>query len=225
MRPSNTYSGGTTVSTGTLLAKSSTATGTGNVTVASGALLGGMGTMGSINSAPNITVTGDLMAGDTHNVNTIGGGAASMLTLASKLTGGGGTGVITLSGMLQFDIFNRVAGANPTGNNDLLILFSDTNVVLGVSSSLVVKDPNLLASSYASGDIWQLIDWTNALGHTGSFGSIVLPTLNSGLTWNTSNIYSAGTIDVTSAVPEPSRAVLMLFGAAGLLLRHRRKMA
>ena len=162
------------MSTGTLLAKSSTATGTGNVTVASGALLGG-------------------------------------------------TGVITLSGMLQFDIFNRVAGANPTGNNDLLILFSDTNVVLGVSSSLVVKDPNLLASSYASGDIWQLIDWTNALGHTGSFGSIVLPTLNSGLTWNTSNIYNAGTIAVRSAVPEPSRMVLMLFGLAGLLLRRRQR--
>lgn len=51
-----------------------------------------------------------------------------------------------------------------------------------------------------------------------------LPDLSSvGKSWDTSQIYSAGTISVINAVPEPSRAVLMLFGAAGLLLRRWRK--
>jgi hypothetical protein len=69
-----------------------------------------------------------------------------------------------------------------------------------------------LASGFtpSAGQSFDLIRGTT----TGSFSQITLPPLNNGLSWNTSNLYTTGTISV---VPEPSTLVLLVFGAIALL--------
>ena len=49
-----------------------------------------------------------------------------------------------------------------------------------------------------------------------------LPTLTGLLGWDTSNLYTAGTLGIV-AVPEPTRMVLMLLGAASLVANRRRR--
>ena len=56
---------------------------------------------------------------------------------------------------------------------------------------------------------------------TGSFAQIGLPTLSNGLSWNTSNLYTNGTISVT---PEPSTfALLVATGGIGLIVAAWRR--
>jgi hypothetical protein len=51
---------------------------------------------------------------------------------------------------------------------------------------------------------------------TGTFNNVVLPVLNPGLTWDTSGLYTLGSLSVTgAAVPEPATYALGL-GLAGL---------
>ena len=49
---------------------------------------------------------------------------------------------------------------------------------------------------------------------SGAFGQVTLPALSNGLSWNTSNLDTTGTISVT---PEPSTMVLLAAGTIGLL--------
>jgi hypothetical protein len=72
----------------------------------------------------------------------------------------------------------------------------------------------------AGGDQWRLIDWATLGGAaSGTFTTFDLPMLDGGLMWNTSMLYTLGTVSI---VPEPSRAVLLLLGLGAALLRRRR---
>ena len=62
----------------------------------------------------------------------------------------------------------------------------------------------------SAGDSFDLFDG----GTTGSFAQINLPALRGGLTWDTTNLYSNGTISV---VPEPSTIALLAAGVLALL--------
>ena len=127
---------------------------------------------------------------------------------------------------------SQSANTYGSGNNDLLT-FSGAGIV-NFGSTAIVKVNDMFPCGLASGfgsnllavnDSWQLIDWS-ALGagpHGTELALFDLPTI-SGFGWNTSDFYIGGTISLT-AVPEPSRAVLMIFGAAGLLMRRRRRTA
>jgi hypothetical protein len=75
-----------------------------------------------------------------------------------------------------------------------------------------------------SGDSFDLFNWSfrNAIG---TFAALDLPTLSSGLSWDTSGLYTTGKLGVSgSAIPEPS-AVAFLVGlcalTAGLIARRR----
>ncbi|RBP41482.1 putative secreted protein with PEP-CTERM sorting signal [Roseimicrobium gellanilyticum] len=231
----NTYTGGTTVSEGTLLATnfSGSATGTGNVTVASGATLGGTGYVGraagsaaSPEANMNITVSSGakLMVGKTHNQTIANDGAPSVLTLQ---TGGDGvtSGVISLLGTVQFDIYNRDPGVNsPLYANDLLVLKSANEVA--INGVLQVRDTTSTSMlDWAIGDSWKLIDWAGVLpgvNHSGGFHTFELPDLALGLKWDTSQIYTTGFISVV-VVPEPGRGVLFIVAFGAALLRRRRR--
>ncbi len=232
----STYSGGTNVNAGVLLVQNTTGSGVGSgaVAVAMGATHGTLGGTGIINTT-SLTVNGDgtvpnngaLRIGNTDNV----GGVAS--ALKGNLTVAGATNA-TLGGMVQFDIFSRTSATNTFGsdNNDLLTLSGSGTVDFG--STAIVKVNDVFAGGLGSGtggnllaanDSWKLIDWTSFSGtHGTELATFDLPSL-SGYTWDTTKFYTLGTISLVSGVPEPSRAILMLFGAAGLLLRRRRKTA
>ena len=216
----STITGDVNVNNGTLLAKNSSgsATGSGNVTVQSSASLGGSGVVGLATGTQNITVSGGatLLVGDTT------GAVGTAKTLDLKTSG---SGVIRLGGTAELDIFSRNAGTNSTTNNDLLRLASDQ--LVSIDGTLKVVDiTGTSSTAWAAGDAWQLFDWTNVTSPahaSGSFTTLVLPTLAGGLGWDTSALFTTGFISVTTAVPEPGRMSCLLVAAGATVLRRRRK--
>ncbi len=95
----------------------------------------------------------------------------------------------------------------------------------------------LVVSNFGSytpigGDVFNLIDWATAFNSNGFTANAALyngtgdggfdldlPTLGSGLFWDTSLFLSHGAVFV---VPEPSRALLLLLGLLALFIRRRR---
>ena len=57
---------------------------------------------------------------------------------------------------------------------------------------------------------------------SGTFSQLSLPALGNGLSWDTSDLYTNGTISV---VPEPSTLVILAAGAIGLVGYGRRRRA
>jgi fibronectin-binding autotransporter adhesin len=74
--------------------------------------------------------------------------------------------------------------------------------------------------SASNGQSFDLFDFTH---QAGLFSSITLPTLATGLVWNTTNLYVDGTLSVQpQAVPEPATLAILATGALAML-RGRRK--
>ncbi|MGV3659502.1 MAG: autotransporter-associated beta strand repeat-containing protein [Prosthecobacter sp.] len=91
------------------------------------------------------------------------------------------------------------------------------------------------ATSLAVGQVFNLIDWQSLSSIAGNFdtggstfytganiiaGDLDLPTLSAGLAWDVSAFAQYGVLVI---VPEPSRAILLLLGLLGLMLRRRRR--
>lgn len=211
----STHAGGTNVLEGTLLTSNTTgsATGTGNVSVSTGAILGGTGRIApAVNNS--VLVTGaTLTVGDS----TLSAPTASMLTLATS-----GTGSVTLQSgsYIDLDLINGAGGGDHTTDTaaaDRLAVGGAIN--LGTDSTLRVANPSGM-TGFNAGDLWRLFDWTTLLV-SGTFASVELPTLDPSYAWDTSQLYSAGVIGVI-VVPEPSRACLILAGLLMATLRRRR---
>ena len=157
----DTSSGATTISAGTLQLDGSL--GTNTVTVQSAATLSGTGT---INGATTVQSGGTLAPGD----NAIG-----TLTISNALT---------LAGNAAFAL--NKSGSTLTG--DLVqglgtVTYGGTLTVTATGSAL------------AAGDSFTLFA---ATGYAGSFSTITLPTLGSGLAWDTGNLAVNGTIAVAA---------------------------
>ncbi|MFM2166145.1 MAG: hypothetical protein RIS79_516, partial [Verrucomicrobiota bacterium] len=220
MGDGNTYTGGTLVSDGTLLATNSTgsATGSGAVTVAAAGTLGGTGSIIAA-SGNNITINGTLDAG----MPTSSSGSALALTV-------GGAGSLALSGTTLFQLFtnDNLGTLNGVSASDRVVVNAPnwSNVVFGGSSSLTITT-GLTATTFVAGDSWRIFDWTGVaagtapLQGTNGFNSIIAPTLDVNLDWDYSNLFTTGTISVI-VVPEPSRALLLMLGLLGLMMRRRR---
>lgn len=217
---SNTYTGGTFVTTGTLLATNTTgsATGTGAVSVGATGILGGTGFIAP--TTGNITIDGTLDAGLPSAV------AGSSLSL--NVSGGG---TLALNGATLFQLFSNAntgtLNANTAADRVVVNAPDWTNVVFGASSTLTITT-GLTATSFVAGDSWKIFDWvgvaagTVPVQGTNGFSSITAPTLDVNLGWDYSNLFTTGTVSVI-VVPEPSRAMLLMLGLLGLLMRRRRK--
>ena len=223
----NSYSGGTTVSAGNLRLSNATgsATGSGALTVNSGATLSGTG-----RAAPaaglGISISGIVSVGNPSPV------AGQTLTLSTT-----GLGIVEIGGRVVIDLFSGQAsgGVNNAASADRLILASQAGVILSGSSVLnVVTSIPVDAGNtagWAPGTTWQIIDWSGLAGSpTGNFSNLGgttgnflnLPNLGvMGYAWDVSQLYTAGTISVV-LVPEPGRLLLVVLGLGSVLLRRRR---
>jgi hypothetical protein len=139
-----------------------------------------------------------------------------------------------------------VGAAHATGcltnqNNVILESTATLNLQLGgttpctsydeysVSGSLTLLDPTLdvsLTDSFvpAAGESFTILSWGSL---TGAFGTVTLPNLSTGLVWNTSALYTTGTISVaqqsSAAAPLPPWALGALgAGLVGLASRSLR---
>lgn len=194
----NTYTGVTTVSGGTL-AVNGTHTGAGAYVISGGTLAG----TGSINSTTGFTFS----SSGTLNAGAAGSGNIGTLLL---------NGPVTASSASTF-VFD-VGGASNTYDIVKLASLNANNITL----SLTDKG----AYTWADGDILHLFENISGgnIAISGTFADILLPTLSGGLTWDTSSLYTSGTLAV---VPEPSTIGTLVLGMAltGAMIAYRRRRA
>ncbi|RYD71501.1 MAG: PEP-CTERM sorting domain-containing protein, partial [Verrucomicrobiaceae bacterium] len=115
---------------------------------------------------------------------------------------------LTLEGTAIFEI-------NKTGS----LLTADLANVTGALTLGGNLTVTATGAALVSGDTFNLFDSLG--GFSGNFASLNLPTLNAGLSWQTSSLPVDGTLSV---VPEPG-AVFSLLAGAGMMLGLRRRRA
>jgi len=212
----STYSGGTTVSAGTLLVGNSSlngsATGTGAVDVSAGATLGGNG---RIAAAADKSIT---MVGGTLSVGIPSSSSAGVLQIVTS-----GTGTLSLdqNSTIVLDLFSGVGLDNTLNTSAADILAVSGTFTLGTGTILKVSNPNNL-TGFTANDQWKLFDWSSLTSPvTGTFASFDLPTLGSSLQWDLSQIYTTGILLIAPA-PEPSRLLLLFLALSTMAARRRR---
>lgn len=217
----NNYSGATLVQAGSLqvgLTGMGT-TGTGAVTVQSGATLFGTGVIqgSSFTAASGATVQ-------------VGDGTAQ-----------GNYGTLTLqpgsgSGTLDFQSGSTIIlGLNPGGTSDLLNIVGTGSTTLLFSGNLTITATAFTPTAPA---VYNLLDWSGLAssptfdsrfnyigqlnGNSDEAAGFDLPDISgSGYAWDISNFTTNGTIAIV-LVPEPSRWMLLGLSLAMLLMRRRR---
>ncbi|MCX6927800.1 MAG: autotransporter-associated beta strand repeat-containing protein, partial [Verrucomicrobia bacterium] len=177
----NDYTAGTTINAGTLLVNNSTGSGTGSgaVTVNAGGTLGGTGTISSAvtNMSGGTLAPGDASIGTLNFAGTLTLGAGSTNLMRINKTGS----------TLTADKVN-LTGASGIAYNGTLTVISNAGSV-----------------AFAPGDKFTL--FAKKMGtFTGSFGTLNLPALGSGLVWYTGDLTVDGSILVlsTTAVATPT---------------------
>lgn len=205
----NTFSGGTTVSVGTLLVNNTTGSGlgTGNVSVTSGATLGGTGTI-TPGAGNAITVSGILAPGSSATPAT--------LTFDSTTAT---TAVATFASGASF-AFDLTAG---TGSDKIALIhgaagdfiFTGNNIVFTVTGSLANNETYTLFSADAANAYSGLsFDGSNHVTSGLTFSGL------NGAFQTNSYISKVGNDLVLTAVPEPATALYVLSGL-GLLVGIR----
>ena len=183
----NTYQGGTSVLSGSLMVDNSigSGTGTGAVTVSNlGSVLGGNGTISGPTtlSGGAILSPGDPKYGGTGNLN-----------FNSDLTLGLGAAV-------NFDLGSQGSSADFDRINVLGQFRVDPTVAFDVQLNFVLPDPNAIGASDLS---YTVLSWTpGSLFASGNLSSqLDLPSLLSGYYWDTSLFNSTGTIIIKLRQP------------------------
>jgi hypothetical protein len=236
----NTYAGGTTVTNGTLLVNGSIASGT--LTVDSGTLaingtVGNGGTTlnggsmtinpsGSVGSGTvsvsnaTLVVNGTLGSATVNVLNggTLGGGgiingssAAVTVLAGGNLTPGVGTTtagkVLTASAVtLNNGSTTTLAVSHTHATNDLVY-----TTVVSYGGTLTVIT-NAGDAPFRSGDTFQLFRASSSSLYLGSFTTLNLPALASGLGW-TNTLSSNGSISIITTVnPNPTNIVAAVSG-------------
>ncbi len=185
----STYTGGTTVQDGFLVAGSNTAFGTGAVSVTGGSLdLGGRTLANSVTIAAGGSLTG---SGTLSSAATIqgalapGGAAPGLVTLASATVGPAASFVFELSG----------TGTRGTAYDALTV-----NSALALDGTVTVTLNGLVP---AAGQSFDLINSTGAI-NVATFNvatDLVLPALAPTLAWDTSAFAASGVISIVVGGP------------------------
>lgn len=203
------FNGPTTVQNSGTLVANATVQST-NVTIANGSTLSGTG---RVEAAVNnyVYLNGALVVGNS----TLGSPVASQLEIA---TSGTGSTVLGSGSTMWFDLFSNV------GDNSALLAAADRIRLFGtldpsLGGTLMVSNPNAL-SGFNIGDRWRLFDLTGGGSISGSL-TVDYTSLILGPTMTGSFNSSTGIFSII-AVPEPSRAVLVMVGVMGLVMRRRR---
>lgn len=154
---------------------------------------------GAFTGALTVDAGGVLSPGNSAGLMTIGSGSVF-----------NGTVIVQIGGLLRGIDFDAI-----DGDGDGEITFGGTLAVSLINGFNPV-----------SGDSFDLFDFTTAVA---TFDTLNLPTLSSGLFWDTGDLYTSGTLTVAgTAVPEPS-TVALIFGlcalAAGFFWRRRARPA
>ena len=251
LKAANTYSGGTTISSGTLLASNSSgsATGSGTVTVngTASTILGGTGT---ISGATTVSV-GQIKPGSSSGTGILNFGSdvtlsgstpGTKLTVRLAATSGrdGNDAALIASHLVDGTFATWVLDQAATyealnsGTHDKLIIGGSLNLNLG--GQIVVDNTTYSGYTPALGDIIDLFDFAGGSLNIGTFntggngragglvGDLNLPALSAGLSYDMSLFdYGSTASGIIIVVPEPSRAFLGLIGIASLVLRRCRR--
>ena len=221
----NTYTGGTTVSVGTLLANNTTgsATGSGTVAVSSGAILGGSGI---ISGATTISINGIHTAGDAVRLaNSLGTGTISKETFTTGITyNAGSIFEWNLKGNTETSIGTR--GINYDAVNTGALATTGAGAIFRV---VLNAGQNFSETFWDTNRTWTDI-FTNVGGTASTsiasiFGGGIEYRNASGMLTGVPSAEGSFTLSGTSlnwtAVPEPSSALAGLLLATGLLRRRR----
>ncbi|MGA2799651.1 MAG: autotransporter-associated beta strand repeat-containing protein, partial [Thermoguttaceae bacterium] len=121
-------------------------------------------------------------------------------------------GTLTVADMTFDNASTLSIELNGTAAGQFDVLNSTGTLALQGACTLAVT----LGYTPANGDSFDIINWGTLAGP--GFGTLSLPALPDSLSWDTSNLYTIGSIAV---IPEPA-ALLMLIMAAGLGLMLKR---
>jgi autotransporter-associated beta strand protein len=196
----NTYTGETVVSAGTLLINGDNSAATGNVTVESGATLGGTGTIGG-----DATINGNLQPGESPGIMDF----SADLTLAStanttvEINGSGARGTdfdgIDVGVALSYDGTLTLDLGTTFGVGNYVFELFDFGSESGEFSAIDLAG-NYAGSLSGNGDVWSMTDGDDTWTFTHSTGNLGL-----------------------DVIPEPSTWVLIGIGFAMILWRTRRR--
>jgi autotransporter-associated beta strand protein len=208
------YNGPTTVqNAGTLVANAAVTTT--KMTVTANSTLSGTSSITTAGGIDYVYLNGTLQVGNS----------SSASALEFKSSGPTGSTVLATgsSSSLYFDLLQR--GGDLTGNAaaaDTIRLFGTLDASLG--GTLFLTDSISGAHTFAAGDQWKIFDLSSGGSITGSLSvNYSALGLDPSLLGNFNS--STGTFSITSAIPEPSRAILFMLGLTSLLTRRRRKVA
>jgi T5SS/PEP-CTERM-associated repeat protein len=151
----------------------------------------------SISTNANLIGNGDILGSATNFGVIAPGHSAGTLTFSGDLT-------LTDSSALNFEI-----GGNTTNDYDRVWVGG----ILRIGGLL-----NMVLTNDYTGNAGDTFDLFNFSSATGTFSQTNLPSLGSGMAWNTDRLYTQGEIQI---IPEPGACSLLALGLAVLSRRHR----
>jgi len=209
---SNTYDNGTTINNGVLVAGHNNALGSGSVSINGGTLQVGQG----------IAISNDLSFTDLGGTFGGSGKYSGNITIGQNgtLAPGSSPGMFTIDGDYTQDILGlleiELGGLIRGDEYDVLN-------VTGQMSLAGTLDVVLYGGfEPLQGNSFDILDWGSL---SGTFDTVNLPALNAGLCWDTSGLYTDGTLNVQSGgqvIPAPGAMLLAGIGT-GLVVCLKRK--